>query len=869
VSRLSRGFEANLGQTDPAVQFLARSPRYTLFLTPDEAVLSLHRPASPQGATDDANAPADAVVRLQLVDSNPDPVPVGVDELPGKSNYFRGEDPAQWRTDIPRFRAVRYSDVYPGIDLVYHDNGPELEYDFVVAPGVDPSSIRLRFAGVDVAQVNAAGELVLQIGREQLRQPRPVVYQDTDHGRVEVLGQYVLGRPAEDPPDATGVCEVHFAVGAYDPSRPLVIDPTLVYSTYLGGSGDLDRGLAIAADSAGNAYITGSVGSTNFPTAGPIQPTNAGSTDAFVTKLNTAGTALVYSTYLGGAGADFGTGIAVDGAGNVYVAGSTTSSNFPTVAALQPAHGGGFRDAFVAKLNPAGNALIYATYLGGSQDDEAAAIACDTAGNAYVTGYTASANFPTQNALQPTFGGGPPGSATDVFLAKLNAGGSALVYSTYLGGNGQDLGRGIAVDSAGNAYVTGATSSTNFPTASPIQAANAGATDAFVAKLNAAGSALVYSTYLGGSGTDVAFELAVDASGQAFVAGSTASSNFPTANPLQAANAGGTDAFVAKLNAAGSALFYSTYLGGSNNDEARGIALDGTGLAYIVGFTSSTNFPTVNPLQPTHGAGVDNAFVAKIANPGLCDPRPAVALGVQPESAGRLRVDVVAQTSLGTPTNALSSLRFGPATNALVDVPGGPTGSTGNFPLSLPPGTQQTTFFVRRATASGSATVPLVAVDRCGDWSTFVGGGASAFPPAPPPPGAPAAALPAPSAGPTPSGSPATPAAAAPPSCAPRPSVSMTTAPTSPGRLQVTVAAAPAHTLQSLRFGPLTNASLDLPGGPTSAPGDRLVPLPPGTRQTGFIVQRTSPGQPVTVPLVVVDDCGEWSTVVGGGPAAF
>ena len=379
-----------------------------------------------------------------------------------------------------------------------------------------------------------------------------------------------------------------------------------MYSTYLGGSG-YDLGLGIAADASGNAYVIGDTSSTNFPTVNPLQAGYGGGSDAFVAKVNATGSALVYSTYLGGSGGDQGQGIAVDSSGNASVTGTTQSTDFPTANPLQ-AKLSGIGDAFVAKLNASGLALAYSTYLGGSGNELGLGIAVDTSGNAYVTGFTQSTDFPTVNPLQPALGGG----VIDAFIAKVNASGSSLVYSTYLGGSGPDYGSGIAVDASGNAYIMGITSSTDFPTANPFQAAYGGGTwDAFVAKVNAAGSALVYSTYLGGLGEDRDGGIAVDASGNAYVTGSTQSANFPTANPLQAALSGIGDAFVAKLNASGSALAYSTYLGGSDFDQGHDIAVNASGDAYVIGDTFSTNFPTANPLQAANGGNLD-VFVARI-----------------------------------------------------------------------------------------------------------------------------------------------------------------------------------------------------------------------------------------------------------------
>jgi plastocyanin len=603
--KLPLHFEANQGQTDGLVKFLARGTGYGLFLTTTESVLVLQKPeaarpgegvARVEAATPKRSSPP-GVLRVKLLGADPHPAIVGREELPGKSHYFIGNDPKKWRTDVPQYAGVEYKEVYPGVSLTYYGNQSQLEYDFVVSPGGDPRRIRLGIGGAEAIHVDAEGNLVLSLPRGEVVEKAPIVYQEVDGARKAVAGRFVL----------TGRGEVGFDVGAYEAHKPLVLDPVLVYSTYLGGS-SLDQGYGITVDASGNAYVTGLTNSVNFPAVDPLQAASGGSFDAFVAKVNAAGSALVYSTYLGGSGDDGGYGIAVDASGNAYVTGGTTSINFPTVNALQAANGGG-TDVFVAKLNASGSALLYSTYLGGGGNDGGYGIAVDTSGNAYVTGFTSSTNFPTANPLQATYGGG----TSDAFVAKLNPAGSALVYSTYLGGSGDDQGLfGIAVDASGTAYVTGTTSSTNFPTANPLQAAyGGGSSNAFVAKLNPTGSAFVYSTYLGGSGGDAGHCIAADASGNAYVAGHTFSTNFPTANALQAAYGGGTDAFVAKLNPAGSALIYSTYLGGSGQDQGSGIAVDASGNAYVTGYTFSTNFPTANPLQAAYG-GNYNAFVAKL-----------------------------------------------------------------------------------------------------------------------------------------------------------------------------------------------------------------------------------------------------------------
>ncbi len=596
---------------------------------------------------------------MQLIGSNAAAPAVGLDAQAGTSNYFLGNDASQWHTNIANYGRVEYQNVYPGIDLVYYGNQRQLEYDFVVAPGASPGAIQLAFQGTNGMTLDSSGNLVLETSGGDVVEHAPVIYQDSNGVRQAVSGHYVL----------EGNGQVGFQVGAYDPTRSLVIDPVLSYSTYLGGSGN-DYGYGIAVDGAGNAYVTGTTTSVNFPTQNPLQPFKGGGQVAFVTKVNAAGTALVYSTYLGSGYCCIAYGIAVDGTGNAYITGMTSGYVPTTAGAFQTVSGGGLWDAFVAKLNATGSALIYSTCLGGSNIDEACAIAIDGAGNAYVTGQTQSSNFPTNaGAVQAADPATPAGQATgeeEAFVTELNAAGTAVVYSTYLGGsNFSTVGNGIAVDGAGDAYVTGLSSSTSFPTtAGAFQKARGAGFDAFVAKFNAAGSALVYSTYLGGSSMNEAYGIAVDGAGNAYVTGTTTSSDFPTTpGALQTTAAGGatfltklnaagtaliystylgtvsagvdgygiavdaagnayvsrdtstllvSDIFVAEVNAAGTGLLYSTSLGGRSYDSVRGLALDGAGNVYLTGYTESTNFPTQNPIQATSGGDTYDAFVAKI-----------------------------------------------------------------------------------------------------------------------------------------------------------------------------------------------------------------------------------------------------------------
>ena len=668
-AQLPLSFEANQGQTDKQVKFLSRGRGYGLFLTGDEAVLELQDSGSRiqdsgprakpfgatsalQGTTDNGRRTTKSALRLKLVHADRNAAVAGANELPGKVNYFLGNDPKKWRTNVPTYAQVRYRNVYPGIDLVYYGNQiGQLEYDFVVAAGADPGAITLgveaqgqernsklenrNSAAHAPLQIAPDGDLAIPTGGGELRFHKPVVYQQRESEvRSQESGaknpQQGVANNRKSPITNRKSVEarflldaqnrVRFALGPYDHTQPLVIDPVLVYSTYLGGS-RTDSGSGIAVDSSGNTYVTGVTDSTNFPTANPLQARLAGEQNVFVAKLNPAGSALVYSTYLGGSDSDEVFGIAVDSSGNAYVTGKAGSPNFPTTPGAFQTTLGSASNAFVAKLNPTGSALVYSTFLGGSGGEYGFGITVDSSGNAYVTGSTSSTNFPTANPLQASLAG-----EQNAFVAKLNPTGSALVYSTYLGGSSIDTGDGIAVDSSGDAYVTGVTGSSDFPTANPLQASLVGTSNAFVAKLNWSGSALslVYSTYLGGGG-DAAEGIALDTSGSAYVTGYTTSPVFPTANPIQSSLALGAlfNPFVAKLNPEGTALVYSTYLGGSGaaqiasdlgGDMGNAIAVDSIGNACVTGWTASSNFPTANPLQASLGGnGARNAFVAKLS----------------------------------------------------------------------------------------------------------------------------------------------------------------------------------------------------------------------------------------------------------------
>jgi hypothetical protein len=598
-------FEANEGQTDPRVKFVARGRGYTLFLTSDSAVLALQKPIHPtsesklvaaKAQTDDKEA---GVLRMQLARANSNAQVEGSERLAGISNYFLGNDPRAWRTNVANYAKVRYRNVYPGIDLIYYGRGGELEYDFVVAPGADPRKIEFELSGMRGTHPDARGNLVIPAeGGEVLLRP-PVIYQLHGGERREIAGRYAM----------RGANRAGFELAAYDLALPLVIDPTLSYATYLGGS-STDLGLSVALDKSNNIYVTGSTQSNNFPSLNALSVALRGIQNVFVSKLNANGNTFIYSTYFGGTGTDQGNGIAADATGDAYVVGTTNSKNIPLAGTPFQSQLNGAQNAFVAKFNPSGSALIFSTYLGGNGSDSGNGIALDSAGDAYVAGQTSSTNFPVAAAFQGTLGG-----VTNGFISKVKPDGTGLVFSTYLGGNASDLASSVALDSSGNAYVTGQTTSANFPIASPLQAALAGPANAFVSEIKTDGSALVFSTFLGGAGNDQGNGIAVDSSGAVYVAGATTSANFPTKAPLQAALEGDQNGFASKIAANGASLAFSTYLGGSNGDRALAVAVNSSGTVYVTGQTRSNDFPTFHPFEPALD-GPANAFLSALKNDG-------------------------------------------------------------------------------------------------------------------------------------------------------------------------------------------------------------------------------------------------------------
>ncbi len=662
-------FEPNAGQTGSEVKFLARGKGYSLFLKPGEVALSLRsvstnartaRPTSGQStrlsrSRSREHTVARAELRTVLLGADPRARIEGMDESPGTVNYFIGNDPRQWRTGIHPFAKVKYSNVYPGVDLVYYGNQRQLEYDFVVSPGADPSRITLGFDGVNHLDIDEQGNLVAQVPGGTVLWRKPVAYQEVAGTRKAIEGKFMLKTPRQ----------VGFQVELYDSSVPLIIDPAMVYSTYLGGSGD-DTAEGIAVDGAGNVYVAGSTSSVDFPTYRGYDTTPNGSNDVFMAKLNASGTALIYSTYVGGAGDDWvgddiadlvqnitgiHGGLAVDTNGNAYVAGWTYSPNFPMRNAAQNTSGGG-ADAFLFKLGPAGTNLLYSTYLGGPGDDIGHAVAVDNSGNAYVAGETYSGrNFPTQNPFQSKAGGYPQtdGQYADAFVAKYNttlSGSGSIVYASWLGGSQDDRATAIAVDAVGNVYVTGIVDdsfyyfayqypnapSSDFPTVNAFQPNfNAGSTDVlagvsdgFLAKINPAGSAVLFATFLGGSGDDAGLGITLDASTNIYVVGMTSSGDFPLQNATQPVNVGAdylsADAFITVFSNSGTSLRYSTYLGGTSDDAAYDASVDRFGNIYVTGYTTSFDFPVTVGADQTNSAGIiGDAFVAKI-NPAIADP---------------------------------------------------------------------------------------------------------------------------------------------------------------------------------------------------------------------------------------------------------
>jgi hypothetical protein len=646
-------FLPNAGQTNPAIRYIAQTPELRVGFAVDSAVYQIH----------------ETQLRVRFAGANPNVSMEGAAAMPARANFLIGNDPAAWHTGVPTYQGIVYRNLYRGVDMKYVADDPRIKSEFLLAPGADPDQIHLEYSNADSVFVDANGELVVRASTVELREQAPVAYQESGGVRRPVEASFRIY-----PGNTVG-----FDLSDYNPALPLVIDPVISYSTYLGGTAQ-SAVTALAVDVSGNLYAAGWTEAIDFPVSNAIQAVNRGGVDAFVFKLNAAGNALLYATYIGGRGDDRAAGIAVDSSGQIYVAGSTASADFPVVSSIRPTLGG-TRDAFAVKLNAIGNLLVYSTFLGGTSYDAATAIAVDAAGNAYIAGDTQSTDFPLLSPVQSVFGG-----VTDAFVTKLTPAG-AISFSSYLGGNNVEHAGGVAVDASGNIYIAGGTLSTNFPVAAPIQAANGGSQDAFVTKLSTSPAALVYSTYLGGTGGQAASPeqanaIAVDAAGAAYVAGVTNSPNFPvTAGAFQTTFNGVQDAFVTKLNAAGSALVYSTYLGASSFDWAGGIAID-TGLnAYVAGYTSSAGFPVVGAVQGGFN-GFYDAFVSKLNPFGNGLAFSTLYGGTGADQANAIAVDSSGNMFIGGQTSSLDLPLLGAIQSSNV---GGSTGWVARLGVTAPP----------------------------------------------------------------------------------------------------------------------------------------------------------------------------------------
>jgi len=610
LSSMPLAFTENLGQWNEKVLFKAESGGVTFWYCGDEVVYVFTRDTDelieddmtmaelPGKSDKPRHKKEQLVMKAQFLGANPDAEIIGADRLSHNNNYFIGNNSSEWRTDVPNYESIIYRDIYPGIDLKYHGNGKGMKYDFVVHPGADISQIQLRYGGVEDLAITPDGELEATTEFGPFHENIPSVYQESGSGKQEVAGRYVIRAP--------GV--FGFEVDNYNPTQILVIDPELVYSTFLGGSG-FEESRNIRVDDSGYAYVIGHTWSTDFPTLNPYQSDQI-DIDAFVTKLSADGNSLVYSTYVGGDTADYGVDIDIDGSGHAYIVGYTYSTNFPTQNAYDASHNG-YYDIFVTKLSPSGNSLDLSTYFGGASFDLGFGIAINSTEEIYITGRTSSSDFPTYNGYDLSWNG-----MFDAFAVKLSAAGNTLVYSTYLGGSSSDQGNDICVDSYGYAYITGETESANFPTPYAYDNSFNGSTDAFVTKMSSSGYSLIYSTFLGGIADDYGYGIAVNPYDMPYVTGSTESVNFPTANAYDENPNGLYDAFVTKFWVNGASIYFSTFLGGQLNDEGRAIALKNvdynSDYIFITGTTYSSNFPTVDPFDATLGAPQD-AFVTKFA----------------------------------------------------------------------------------------------------------------------------------------------------------------------------------------------------------------------------------------------------------------
>ena len=644
---LPLAFEANRGQIDGQVRCFTRRGHVTTYFTDDAFVVNAER------RTDDGLV-SGAALYLTFENCRPT-APRMLEPAAGIVNYFRGSDPSGWITDVPTYGRILYSGLYPGVDVEVKDGGGVPEYNLLLKPGASLDDVVIRITGADSLKLDG-DELVATTAKGELRQRIPRTWQ-------------VANGLSEDLPASFRLLDGErfgFTVEGRRADAELVVDPLLVFASYLGGVG-LDEAHGVAAGDDGSAYMTGRTSSSDFPrTAGCYDNVKNGSYEAFVTKVTADGSALVYSTYLGSNGSDLGEEIVVDAAGHAYVSGWLGGSGFPTIAGSYDTSYNGFADTFVTKLALSGNSLVYSTFLGGSNEDRPNGLAICPDGGIVVVGQTLSTNFPTIAGGQDTSHNGN----WDAYVTKLNAAGSALVYSCYLGGNVVDWAFGVAIAPDGAPVVVGGAQSATFPTvAGSYDVSHNGGFDVFVSKFNATGGTLAWSTFLGGSWTEQAMSVDVDGGGAVYVTG-TCGFGFPsTPGAFDTANDGG-EAFVTKLAADGASLVYSTFLGGASTEQGSGIQVDGLGAAHVCGFTNSAGFPiTAITHDGTFAGGGSPAegFVAKLGQDGsqllfstfvgsaLNDECRAIAL----DSAGNTFVVGITQGDYGAPSGSFDSAHNG------------------------------------------------------------------------------------------------------------------------------------------------------------------------------------------------------------------
>jgi hypothetical protein len=635
MNKMPLAFTKNMGQWDERVLFRANSGGATMWFTKEGVTYQFTRridtrngkgpaPGVGQNRFDFDAASLDSrlrgndkesgsdmerdsveqlVLSAKFVGANANPEIIAEGQLEYKCNYFLGNDPSEWHADVPNYEAITIKDICPNIDLKYSGDGNgQATYEFIAAPGADIAQIKVAYEGTEETSIDADGRLILKTKWGDL------IAAIKSPSNAALSGNAIFSQLSENTVGFEAAGASRQALGA--------LGIQLSYSTYLGGTGD-DWGEWIAVDTGGCAYVTGMTYSSSFPTQSAYDGSHNGNSDVFVTKVSATGSALAYSTFLGGTDFDEGKAISVDASGCAYITGETMSSDFPTQNAYDASHNG-WADAFVTKLSATGNTLVYSTFLGGSIGDNAygsAGIAVDGNGSAYVTGETNSPDFPILNAFDNTLSG------RDAFVTKFSPAGTTLVFSTFLGGSDVDLGLDIAIDGSGCAYVTGETMSEDFPTLNPFQGTyQGGDNDGFVAKFSASGAALEYGTFLGGEHEDICFGIALDRNNCAYVTGRTLSDSFPTYKAFDSTRGAGTwdtyDGFVTKLDATGSGLVYSTYLGGGYVDWGHTIAVDTSGCAYVTGETHSEDFPLRNAYQTVHGGGSADAFVTKFNRAG-------------------------------------------------------------------------------------------------------------------------------------------------------------------------------------------------------------------------------------------------------------